>query len=310
MHDLNDLRYFYEVVERGGFSAAARSLNIPKSRLSRHIAQLEERLAVRLLQRTTRRLRLTAAGERYFAYCREITATARAAEEAMHQLRAEPAGEVVLSCPVAIAQQELALLLPEFLETWPKVSVHLIVTNRPVDLIREGVDLALRVRTTLDTDAEMVIRRLGIGMGHMVASPRYIQGRGSPEHPDQLAGHDILCFSDTGGEQRWRLVNDKGERLDIMVRPRLCCNDFPVLLEAAARGRGIALLPTVATHDALRRGDLAQVLPNWTTIPGIMHCIYPSRRGMMPAVRALLEFLTQRLPPLYSLRSNPAGAKA
>jgi len=300
MHDLNDLLYFFEVVERGGFSAAARNLGIPKSRLSRHIAQLEERLNVRLLQRTTRRLRLTPAGERYLSYCREITSTARAAEEAMQQLQSEPAGQVVLSCPVAIAQQELAQLLPEFLETWPEVCVHLMVTNRRVDLIREGVDLALRVRTSLDSDAEMVVRRLGRSASHLVASPRYIQGHGEPDHPAQLAIHRTLAFSDTGGEQRWQLMDARGQSLETAVRPHLCCNDFPVLLEAATRGRGIALLPAVATQEALRRGDLVQVLPGWTSAPGILHCIYPSRRGMIPAVRALLDFLAQRLPPLYA----------
>jgi len=308
MHDLNDLRYFFEVVERGGFSAAARSLDIPKSRLSRHIAQLEERLNVRLLQRTTRRLRLTPAGERYFAYCREVTATARAAEDAMQQLRAQPAGEVVLSCPVALAQQDLALLLPEFLDTWPEVSVRMLVTNRRVDLIREGVDLALRVRTSLDSDAEMVVRRLGASAAHLVASPRYVQRRGSPEHPDQLAGHDTLSFSEGGGEQRWSLTDGRKQRLDVVLRPRLCCNDFPVLLEAAARGRGIALLPTIATHERLRRGDLVEVLPGWSSPTGILHCIYPSRRGMMPAVRALLDFLTQRLPPRYDWRAGAGPA--
>lgn len=307
MHDLNDLRYFFEVVERGGFSAAARSLDIPKSRLSRHIAQLEERLNVRLLQRTTRRLRLTPAGERYFAYCREVTATARAAEDAMQQLRAQPAGEVVLSCPVALAQQDLALLLPEFLDTWPSVSVQVLATNRRVDLIREGVDLALRVRTRLDTDAELIVKHLGVANSTIVASPAYLQRHGTPDTPQDLAAHTTLSFNDPQPEVRWPLRNSQDEEVQVALRPQLCCNDFIVLTEAAVRGRGIALLPSVATHEEVRRGQLVQVLPDWRSPTGIVHCIYPSRRGMAPAVRALLDFISERLPGAYA-RMEHGGA--
>lgn len=183
MQDLNDLFYFSQVVDQGGFSAAARVLDIPKSRLSRRISQLEERLGVRLLQRTTRRLRLTTAGERYLHYCREMTASARAAEEAMRQLQTQPSGPVVVSCPISIAQQLLAPLLPEFMDTWPEVSIQMLATNRRVDLINEGVDLALRVRTRLDTDAELVVRQLGAASGTLVASPAYLQRHGAPDSP-------------------------------------------------------------------------------------------------------------------------------
>ncbi|WP_459616938.1 LysR family transcriptional regulator [Bordetella sp. 2513F-2] len=301
MQDLNDLYYFSQVVEQGGFSAAARALDIPKSRLSRRISQLEERLGVRLLQRTTRRLRLTLAGERYLRYCQEMTASARAAEDAMRQLQAEPSGRVVISCPVSLAQQLLAPLLPEFLDTWPAVSVHVLVTNRRVDLIREGVDLALRVRSRLDTETDFVVRRFGTAIGTLVASPAYLQRHGHPETPRDLAGHRILSFDEPQEEVDWILQDGSGEQARITLRPRLCCNDFIVLTQAAVRGRGIALLPVEATRDATRGGLLVRVLPEWRSPEGIVHCIYPSRRGMMPAVRALLDFLSERLPPTYAV---------
>ena len=300
MQDLNDLYFFSQVVEHGGFSAAARALDIPKSRLSRRIAQLEETLGVRLLQRTTRRLRLTLAGERYLHYCREMTASARAAEEAMRQLQSQPCGPVIISCPIALAQQMLAPLLPEFLDTWPSVSVQVLATNRRVDLIREGVDLALRVRTRLDTDAELVVKHLGEDHSTMVASPAYVQHNGVPEIPQDLSSHATLSFDDPQTDVRWRLRNAADENVEIALQPRLCCNDFIVLTEAAIRGRGIALLPSVATYDALRQGQLVQVLPEWRAATGIVHCIYPSRRGMSPAVRALLNFISERLPGLYA----------
>ena len=299
MQDLNDLYYFSQVVEQGGFSAAARALDIPKSRLSRRISHLEESLGVRLLQRTTRRLRLTAAGERYLHYCREMAASARAADDAMRQLQSQPTGPVVVSCPVSIAQDVLAPLLPEFLDAWPAISVQLLVTNRRVDLIREGVDLALRVRTKLAADAELAERHLGTPRGTLVASPGYLQRHGAPDTPQDLASHTTLSFSDPQNEVRWPLRNDKGEEVHIELKPQLSCNDFIVLVEAAVRGRGIALLPSIATQEELRRGQLVPVLPQWQSPEGIVHCIYPSRRGMMPAVRTLLDFLSERLPPTY-----------
>ncbi|AKQ57255.1 LysR family transcriptional regulator [Bordetella hinzii] len=299
MQDLNDLFYFSQVVDQGGFSAAARVLDIPKSRLSRRISQLEERLGVRLLQRTTRRLRLTTAGERYLHYCREMTASARAAEEAMRQLQTQPSGPVVVSCPISIAQQLLAPLLPEFMDTWPEVSIQMLATNRRVDLINEGVDLALRVRTRLDTDAELVVRQLGAASGTLVASPAYLQRHGAPDSPEDLVHHMTLSFNDPQTEVVWSLHNGEGQERAITVAPRLCCNDFIVLTEAAVRGRGIALLPSVATQAELRRGELVPVLPDWRSPEGIVHCIYPSRRGMIPAVRAFLDFLFERLAPSY-----------
>lgn len=306
MQDLNDLYYFSQVVERGGFSAAARALDIPKSRLSRRISQLEENLGVRLLQRTTRRLRLTSAGERYLHYCQEMAASARAAEDAMRQLQSQPTGPVVVSCPVSLAQQLIAPLLPEFLDAWPAISVQMLVTNRRIDLISEGVDLALRVRTKLDTDAELVVRHLGTASGTLVASPAYLQRHGAPETPQDLVSHTTLSFSDPQHEVRWQLISDRGEEVDIELRPQLSCNDFIVLTEAAVRGRGIALLPSLATHEELRRGELVQVLPTWQSPEGIVHCIYPSRRGMMPAVRTFLDFLFERLPTYYKAQEKTA----
>ncbi len=243
MQDLNDLFYFSQVVDQGGFSAAARVLDIPKSRLSRRISQLEARLGVRLLQRTTRRLRLTTAGERYLHYCREMTASARAAEEAMRQLQTQPSGPVVVSCPISIAQQLLAPLLPEFMDTWPEVSIQMLATNRRVDLINEGVDLALRVRTKLDTDAELVVRQLGAASGTLVASPAYLQRHGAPDTPEDLVHHTTLSFNDPQTEVVWSLHNGEGKERAITVTPRLCCNDFIVLTEAPCAGAASPCCP-------------------------------------------------------------------
>lgn len=303
MQDLNDLYYFSQVIEYGGFSAASRALNIPKSRLSRRIAELEANLGVRLIQRSTRRLRLSAAGERYLQYCREISAAARAANDAMQHLKSAPSGPVRVSCPVAIAQWMVAPILPEFLDAWPEIRVELMVTNRPVDLIAEGVDLAIRVRERLNTDADFVVRHLGQASGLLAASPAYLQRWGHPATVQELSDHAVLYFASPGETPRWTLLDEQGARADVPIRPVLVCNDFTVLVEAAVRGRGIALLPVTATHEERRLGRLVQVLPEWRSQSGILHCIYPSRHGMTPAVRVLLDFLTERLKISYQQQS-------
>lgn len=308
MQDLNDLYYFAQVVEAGGFSAAARKLDIPKSRLSRRIALLEERLQMRLLHRTTRKLRLTAAGERYLQYCRDIIDSARAADDAMQQMLAEPAGTVVLSAPVAVAQESLPRVLPEFLSQWPKVNVQVIATNRRIDLIAEGVDLALRVRPRLDTDAEMVVRRLRTTGTLLVASREFLQRHGWPSHPAELADYPALAFSETAGPQRWTLRGPRDEEVSVSVRPRLWSNDFPVLAAAAVTHQGIGLLPDLSVTHALRTGQLLHVLPQWRSVSGIFHLVYPSRRGMLPAVKALAEFLSDKLPSNYGVQ--PAAGQS
>ncbi|OZI26387.1 LysR family transcriptional regulator [Bordetella genomosp. 9] len=303
MQDLNDLYYFSQVIEYGGFSAAARALNVPKSRLSRRIAELEANLGVRLLQRSTRRLRLSAAGERYLQYCREISAAARAANDAMLHMKAAPSGPVRVSCPVAIAQGMVAPILPEFLDAWPDIRVELLVTNRRIDLIAEGVDLAIRVRERLNTDADFVVRHLGQASGCLVASPGYLQRWGQPADVQDLAEHAALHFAAPGEAPRWTLLDEHDVQVDVPIRPVLVCNDFTVLVEAALKGRGIALLPVTATHEERRQGRLVHVLPEWRSQTGILHCIYPSRHGMTPAVRAMLDFLTERLKTSFQQQS-------
>lgn len=299
MQDLNDLYYFSQVIEYGGFSAAARALNIPKSRLSRRISELESTLGVRLLQRTTRRVRPSTAGERFLQYCREISASARAAHDAMQHLKAAPSGPVRVSCPVAVAQWMLAPALPEFLDAWPDITVELVVTNRRVDLIAEGVDLAIRVREQLNTEADFVVRHLGQSSSCLVASPAYLQRWGHPATPAELSEHPAVHFAEPGAAAEWTLLDDQGAKAQVPIKPVLVCNDFTVLVEAALRGRGIALLPAMATHEERRQGRLVQVLPHWHSRIGILHCIYPSRHGMTPAVRVLLDFLAERLKVAY-----------
>jgi DNA-binding transcriptional LysR family regulator len=290
LQDLNDLYFFAAVVEHAGFSAAGRALGVPKSRLSKRVAQLEERLGVRLLQRTTRRFVVTEVGERFYTHCRAVLEEAQAAQDAVDELRAEPRGVVRLSCPVSLAQTVLAHILPDFLAQYPKMQVRLLSNDRRVDLIGEGYDLAIRVRTKLDTDAKLV------------ASPALLKAHGRPATPDQLSALPALSMREHEGAQTWELLDAQGSRVNVEVQARLITGDFAVLLEAARRGMGVALLPEFVCAPAITAGELEVVLPDWSVPEGTMHFVYPSRRGMLPGVRALVDFLAERLPATTLLK--------
>jgi DNA-binding transcriptional LysR family regulator len=296
LQDLNDLYFFAAVVEHAGFSAAGRALGVPKSRLSKRVAQLEDRLGVRLLQRTTRRFVVTEVGERFYAHCRAVLEEAQAAQDAVDELRAEPRGVVRLSCPISLAQTVLAWLLPEFLAQYPKMQVRLLSSDRRVDVIGEGYDLAIRVRSKLDTDANLVIRSFGHARTALVASPFLLKTYGRPTVPSELAKLPALSMREHEGAQVWELIDAQGAQVNVEVQARLITGDFAVLLESARAGLGVALLPEFVCAPAISAGELEVVLPDWSVPEGTMHFVYPSRRGMLPGVRALVDFLAERLP--------------
>jgi DNA-binding transcriptional LysR family regulator len=295
MQDLNDLFYFSIVVEKNGFAAAGRALDIPKSRLSRRIAQLEERLGVRLLQRSTRRFAVTDAGQRFYQHCQAVMAEAQAAEEAVAQLTTVPRGLVRMSCPVSITQNLMASILPAFMEKYPQIKLLVLSTNRKIDLINEGVDIALRVRFKLDTDGDLVIRSFGHSHSLLVASPGYLERHGRPEQPEDLAKLDTISIAEIEG-QSWDLTGPDGRIYKLEHQPRLMCGDFPMIVAATKQGLGIALLPESVCCQPIRDGELEVILPQWSPPDGIVHCVYPSRRGVLPAVRVLIEWLAERMP--------------
>ena len=295
MQDLNDLYYFSIVVEKGGFAAAGRALDIPKSRLSRRIAQLEERLGVRLLQRSTRRFAVTDAGQRFYRHCQTVIAEAQAAEEAVAELTSEPRGLVRVSCPVSITQNVMTEIVPEFCEKYPQVRIMLVSTNRRIDLINEGVDVAIRVRFKLDTDADLVLRTFGRSSALIVASPAYLSRHGRPSHPNELSRYTTISIAEVES-QVWELSGADGTTHRFEHQPRLMCGDFPLVLAAATRGLGIALLPESVCARAVAAGELEVLLPEWSPPEGIVHCVFPSRRGLLPAVRALIDWLAVKMP--------------
>jgi DNA-binding transcriptional LysR family regulator len=296
LQDLNDLYFFAAVVEHGGFSSAGRALGIPKSRLSKRVAQLEERLGVRLLQRTTRRFVVTEVGERFYGHCRAVIEEARAAQDAVDELRTEPRGIVRVSCPVSLVHTLLGAMLPVFLLEHPKVQVRLVATNRRIDVISEGFDIAIRVREKLDTDATLVLRSFGQSKSLLVASPAFLEANGRPQTVEALSALPAISMFENEGAQVWELFDPQGKRAHVDMTPRLICGDFAALIQAAVQGCGVALLPEDYCAPWIARGDLEWVMPDWTTAQGTLHFVYPSRRGLLPAVRAFVDFLAERLP--------------
>jgi DNA-binding transcriptional LysR family regulator len=296
LHDLNDLYFFAAVVEHGGFSAAGRALGIPKSRLSKRVSQLEDRLGVRLLQRTTRRFVVTEVGERFHAHCRAVLEEAQAAQDAIDELRSEPRGVVRVTCPISLSQTVMAKLLPEFMNQYPKVQVRLISTDRRVDLIGEGIDIAVRVRAKLDTDATLVMRTFGESRMLAVASPKLLDELGRPQRAMDLSKLPALSPFEHDAPQVWPLTDGSGASIDVPMQARLITGEFSVLLAAACAGMGVTILPEWIVAPAMARGELEAVLPGMGTVPGTMHFVYSSRRGLLPGVRALVDYLAERLP--------------
>ncbi|MFZ5656686.1 MAG: LysR family transcriptional regulator [Pseudomonadota bacterium] len=298
MHDLNDLYYFAAVVEHSGFAAAERALGIPKSRLSRRISQLETDLGVRLLQRSTRRFAVTDVGQSVYRHAQSMLEEAKAAREVVDRLSAEPRGVVRVSVPVGIAQQHVPRLLPEFLARYPQVRLQMAISNRRVDVINEGFDVALRVRTRLDDDGSLVMRSFGQIQELLVASPQYLKRMGRPRTPDELAEHVTMSMSEDEARQRWELHGPDGQVKRVELKPRIMGFDFPMLMQLAKQGIGITLLPETICGEAVRSGELEVVLPEWRLPQGIFHAVFASRRGMLPAVRVFIDYLAEKAPSL------------
>jgi DNA-binding transcriptional LysR family regulator len=293
---LDDFYYFAKVVEHGGYARAARKLDIPKSRLSRHVSALESRLGVRLVNRSTRRFVVTEIGEDVYRHASAMLAEADAALDAVEFARAEPRGLVKVSCPVSLAQTALAAILPEFFARYPAVRLLVHASNRRVDVLNEGFDAALRVRTQPSGEDGLVMRSFTEGRELLVAHAAYLDRAGRPAAPEQIASHDTLGFAPESERQTWELSGPGGESIRVEHSPRLICHDFVVLKSAVLAGLGIALLPHGVVRAELEAGTLERVLPAWNLPLGICHVVFPSRRGMLPAVRAFIDFLAERLP--------------
>lgn len=291
MQDLNDLYYFAAVVDHGGFAPAGRALGVQKSRLSRRILLLEERLGVRLLNRSSRRFSVTEIGRDFHERCVAMLVEAEAAEQIVVQVQTEPRGVVRMSCPTALLSFQFGTLIARFMMQNPGIQILLESSNRRVDVIAEGVDLAIRVRFPPLETTDLVMRRLDESSQCLVAAPALIGSAiGSPADLHHLPSLDLARPNRDHG---WELHHADGRVATVPHLPRLVTDDMSVLREAAMAGAGAVQLPTIFIWDDVRAGRLVHLLPEWRPPSGIVHAVFPSRRGLLPSVRALVDFLAR-----------------
>ena len=290
-NDLNDYYYFVHVVEKGGFTAAANSLGIPKSRLSRHIGQLEERLDTILIQRTTRRSRLTELGEVFYRRARAVVDQVELAEAEVKRKKNTLSGKVTLSCSVGVAQFALKELIARFLIDNPQVTVLQQVTNQNIDLIAAGVDMAIRGHTAPLPDSTLVPRLLAVVEWNLFASPDYAAREKPIATPVDLTSCQTLSLGWQAPGDRWRLEHATGTIEDIQIAPRLKSEDMTTLKEAASEGLGVVALPAYACRAELASGQLVKVLPDWHAGQAKLSLVMQRRSGFDAPVVALQEFL-------------------
>ena len=288
MIDLNDIALFVAVAEDKSFTVAARRLGLPKSTLSRRITGLEEQLGARLLQRTTRQVKLTDVGDAFFERCSQIVADAEDARQAVMQLQQHPRGRLRVTAPPLFAEAYLAEVLATFGARHPEVRVELVVTDRLVDLVEEGFDLAIRAGRL--PDSSLIARKLGPSGLVLVASPEYLAARGTPQRPVDLAEHDCLVFGLPPGPHVWRFEGARGTQT-VAVTPKLLANSFGVTRAVAQAGLGVAILPTFMAAADMQSGRLVRVLPGHEPPEGAIWAVYPSNRHLSAKVRALVDTL-------------------
>ena len=295
MQDLNDMLYFTEIVLQGGFGAAGRTLNMPKSKLSRRLAGLEERLGVRLLQRTTRKLKLTEIGETYYRHCLGLREQADAAAEAVALVHTAPRGTIRIACPITLSQSTLTSVLPLFMAKYPDVRVDVRVSNRAVDLVEEGFDVALRVRPVPENSASLVVKHFGPTGALLVASPLLLQRHDNVKSLNDLSRLDTVAMSAADGKSNWHLLGPNGATHVHQHQPRCVVDDLLTLQALVVAGAGMCVLPDYMCHADMRSGRLVEVLPGWAPPKALFHAVFPTRRGMVPAVRAFLDFLAEQV---------------
>ncbi|MXQ13619.1 LysR substrate-binding domain-containing protein [Microvirga makkahensis] len=287
--NFNDLHIFVQAVNSGSFAAAARHLGIPKSTISKRVAELEADLGTRLIHRSSRSFVLTDVGQDFYDHARAAVIEAQAAESVVQRRQAEPAGPVRITASVPVAQFHLAERLPALARAYPKLDLQLHVTDRFVDLVREGFDIAVRSHFAPLPDSDLMQRRMKIERITLVAAPDYLARRGTPERPEDLARHDGLL---TGPASRtWHLTDGDGHEVQVTPAARLIADESSVLLRAAAAGLGIACLPETMTAVLVGTEELAMVLPDWTAGSVTSTILTPHRRGQLPAVRVVIDFL-------------------
>lgn len=295
MDRLAALEAFVRVAEARSFSEAGRRLGASKSVISRQVSALEAELGVRLFQRTTRSLTLTEAGEGYFQRTARILADLDEANAMVSNLQAAPRGRLRVNAPMSFGFLHLGAAIPDFVARYPEVDVDMTMSDRFVDLIEEGFDVAVRIARL--TDSSLIARRLAPMRLVVCASPDYLARRGTPHKPADLAAHECLSYGNIAPTDEWRLKDADGQPLTVEVKGRLRANNGDALRAAALKGLGVIYQPTFMVGDDLRAGTLVEVMHGYARTDSAVHAVYPHARHLSPKVRAFVDFLAERFGP-------------
>ena len=304
--DLNDMLLFAQVAESLGFSAAARKLGMPRSTVSRRIAELEDALGVRLVQRTTRRLSLTDVGAAYAERCLAVRAEVEEANLAVTSAAETPRGRLRITSAIEIGRRYLPAVVADYAARFPDVEVELELSDFPRDLIAEGWDLAIRVGTL--EDSSLIARRLGPTEQFLCAAPSYLERRPPPSRPDELAGHDTIVMTAGIGGFEWTFTGPEGTT-SVATRPRIVANDFDAVRALAEAGLGLARLPSWVAREPLERGELVRCMEDYTASALDVSAIYPTRRHLSAKLRFFLDLLSEHFDPAPWVSGSASSAK-
>lgn len=298
MIDLNDYFYFVHVVEKKGFSPAANALDIPKSRLSRHVSKLEERLDTKLIQRTSRQFHVTDMGQIFYQHARALLNEMEAAEAAIQNRKESLSGRVTFSCSVGVAQFAIKQLVAKFLLEHPNVELVQQVSNQNVDLVATGLDMAIRGHTQALPDSSNVQRTLATVSWHLFASPDYLSKAGAVKSPYDLFQKQSMKVGWQATAGHWKLQNSEGLQTTVPYKPKLCSDDMSTLKNAAVEGLGIVSLPAYTCRREIEYGSLVRILPDWTSGRAQLSLLTPSSKGQSPCAKVFAEFLLGNLNKL------------
>ncbi|MBM7036126.1 LysR family transcriptional regulator [Vibrio ulleungensis] len=291
---MDGFEIFVEVNKQGSFTKAASSTGHSTSYISKEISKLEERLGVRLMQRTTRSLKLTPEGDVFLRRCEQIVHDARDAIEQVTGSQREPQGKLRVSAPIGFSLAKLKPLLSEFSIQFPKVELQIELSDKKIDLIDEGVDIAIRAASSLD-DSSLISRRLLRSNGLVLASPAYLTIHGEPQHPADLSGHKAITYSLSANPELWEFEDKQGEQLQVKVDSVVQTNSPEMELQMCKSGLGIVRLPSFHLDGELQRGELVELFKDYPKHKLDIFVVYPSRQHLSAKVRTFIDFIFQKL---------------
>ena len=289
---MDELDVFVSVVEEQGFSAAAKRLDSTPAVVSRRIKSLEQRLGVRLLQRTTRKVQLTEAGELYFREVSRLLGELRRVEQQLDEVTGQATGELRIVAPMSFGQRRLAPVVARFALAYPKLRVSLMLDDRETDIVSAGLDLAVRI--AYPSDSSLVARPIASVPRYICASPGYLARRGTPQTPRELLQHDCLHYNVISEREEWTFGGAEGDET-IVIKAVFCSNNGEVLAEAAMQGLGITLLPDFIIEDALADGRLVRILEGRERSPLTLFVLYPSRHHVPAKTRLFIDYMVEQL---------------